>query len=121
MSSPVNSRFLGESRSAAKRRANRYGRCFCCGRLDCDNNRRTTISQDQVKMAIRTPATRFLTENGGQYVTAAIQLALDEVEYRLGLTGYAQLFKYNKAPMGMRSPEETPEFYKFSEPDFNAG
>ncbi|ATS17354.1 nucleic acid binding protein [Grapevine virus I] len=121
MSGLLNSRFLGESRSAAKRRAKRYGRCFCCGRLDCNNNSRTTISQDQVKLAIRTPATRFLTENGGQYVNAAIQLALDEAEYRLGVTEYAQLFKYNKAPMGMRSPEETPEFYTFSEPDFDAG
>nr|WDS60394.1 RNA binding protein [Grapevine virus L] len=113
-------RYMGESRSASKRRAKRFGRCYCCGRLECNGNVRTTISQDQVKRAIRTPAIRFLTENEGNYVNAAINLALGDI-CRSGKSEYPFKFKYNKAPMGMRSPEETPEFYNFGIPDFNAG
>ncbi|QKO00408.1 nucleic acid-binding protein [Grapevine virus L] len=113
-------KYMGSSRSANKRRAKRYGRCYCCGRLDCNGNVRTTISQDLVKQAIRTPAIRFLTENEGNYINAAINLALTDVE-RIGKSEYQSKFKYNKAPMGMRSPEETPEFYNFGTPDFNAG
>nr|AOO35301.1 putative RNA binding protein [Grapevine virus B]AOO76400.1 putative RNA-binding protein [Grapevine virus B] len=113
------SKYMGESRSAAKRRATRYGRCYCCGRLECNGGRRTTISQDEVKACIRTPAIRYLTENGGRYVTNAISLALSDVE-RVGKSEYQSLFKHNSAPIGMRSPEETPEFYNWGA-DFNAG
>nr|QYA74477.1 RNA-binding protein [Grapevine virus E] len=115
----MGSAYLGESRSAAKRRAIRYGRCYCCGRLECNGNVRTTISQDQVKQAIRTPATRFLTENEGNYKNAAINLALSDL-VRMGKSEYPYKFKYNKVPMGMRSPEETPEFYFWNNSDFNA-
>nr|WFG64274.1 putative nucleic acid binding protein [Grapevine virus L] len=113
-------KYMGESRSANKRRAKRFGRCYCCGRLECNGNVRTTISQDQVKQAIRTSAIRFLTENEGNYVNAAINLALGDI-CRSGKSEYPFKFKYNKAPMGMHSPEETPEFYNFGKPDFNAG
>nr|AOO76410.1 putative RNA-binding protein [Grapevine virus B] len=113
------SKYLGESRSAAKRRATRYGRCYCCGRVECNKGARTTRSQDEVKECIRTPATRFLTENGGRYVTNAISLALGDME-RIGKPEYQSLFRQNKAPAGMRSPEETPEFYNWGT-DFNAG
>nr|AOX49256.1 nucleic acid-binding protein [Grapevine virus B] len=113
------SKYLGESRSAAKRRATRYGRCYCCGRMECNGGKRTTISQDEVKACIRTPANRFLTENGGRYVTNAINLALGDME-RIGNSEYQSLFKESKAPFGMRSPEETPEFYNWGT-DFNAG
>nr|QYA74027.1 RNA-binding protein [Grapevine virus B] len=113
------SKYLGESRSAAKRRANRYGRCFCCGRMECNGGKRTTISQDEVKACIRTPANRFLTENGGRYISNAIDLALSDME-RIGKSEYRSLFKESKAPFGMRSPEETPEFYTWGT-DFNAG
>nr|QYA74017.1 RNA-binding protein [Grapevine virus B] len=113
------SKYLGESRSAAKRRANRYGRCYCCGRMECNGRKRTTISQDEVKACIRTPANRFLTENGGRYISNAIDLALSDME-RIGKSEYRSLFKESKAPFGMRSPEETPEFYTWGT-DFNAG
>nr|UCJ01181.1 putative RNA binding protein [Grapevine virus B] len=113
------SKYLGESRSAAKRRATRYGRCYCCGRVECNKGVRTTRSQDEVKECIRTPATRFLTENGGRYVTNAVSLALGDME-RIGKPEYQSLFLQNKAPAGMRSPEETPEFYNWGT-DFNAG
>nr|QYA74042.1 RNA-binding protein [Grapevine virus B] len=113
------SKYLGESRSAAKRRATRYGRCYCCGRVECNKGVRTTRSQDEVKECIRTPAIRFLTENGGRYVTNAISLALGDME-RIGKPEYQSLFRQNKAPAGMRSPEETPEFYNWGT-DFNAG
>lgn len=113
------SKYLGESRSAAKRRATRYGRCYCCGRVECNKGVRTTRSQDEVKECIRTPATRFLTENGGRYVTNAVSLALGDME-RIGKSEYQSLFLQNKAPAGMRSPEETPEFYNWGT-DFNAG
>nr|WNK78868.1 putative nucleic acid binding protein [Grapevine virus E] len=106
----MDNKYLGESRSAAKRRAKRYDRCFCCGRLDCNGGVRTTISQDQVKQAIRTPAIRFLAENEGNYKNAAINLALSDM-VRMGKSEYPFKFKVNKAPTGMRSPEETPEFY----------
>nr|AIL90370.1 nucleic acid-binding protein [Grapevine virus B]BDX29400.1 RNA binding protein [Grapevine virus B] len=113
------SKYLGESRSAAKRRANRYGRCYCCGRMECNGGKRTTISQDEVKACIRTPANRFLTENGGRYISNAIDLALSDME-RIGKSEYRSLFKESKAPFGMLSPEETPEFYTWGT-DFNAG
>nr|QYA73987.1 RNA-binding protein [Grapevine virus B]QYA74102.1 RNA-binding protein [Grapevine virus B] len=113
------SKYLGESRSAAKRRANRYGRCYCCGRMECNGGKKTTISQDEVKACIRTPANRFLTENGGRYISNAIDLALSDME-RIGKSEYRSLFKESKAPFGMRSPEETPEFYTWGT-DFNAG
>ncbi|UKT68853.1 RNA-binding protein [Grapevine virus O] len=106
----MDNKYMGESRSAAKRRAKRYGRCYCCGRLECNRGVRTTLSQDQVKQAIRTPAIRFLTENEGNYINAAINLALNDVA-KLGKSEYPSKFKDNKAPFGMRSPEETPEFY----------
>nr|AOO35291.1 putative RNA binding protein [Grapevine virus B] len=113
------SKFMGESRSAAKRRATRYGRCYCCGRLECNGGRRTTISQDEVKACIRTAAIRYLTEDGGRYVTNAISLALSDVE-RVGKSEYQSLFRPNSAPMGMGSPEETSEFYIWGA-DFKAG
>nr|QOJ37908.1 nucleic acid-binding protein [Grapevine virus B] len=113
------SKYLGESRSAAKRRAMRFGRCYCCGRVECNGGYRTTISQDEVKACIRTPANRYLTENGGRYLNDAISLALSDMD-RIGKSEYQLMFKTNKAPEGMRSPEETPEFYNWGT-DFNAG
>nr|QYA74893.1 RNA-binding protein [Grapevine virus L]QYA74938.1 RNA-binding protein [Grapevine virus L]QYA75005.1 RNA-binding protein [Grapevine virus L] len=110
----MDNKYMGESRSANKRRAKRYGRCYCCGRLECNGNVRTTLSQELVKQAIRTPAIRFLTENEGNYVNAAINLAHTDM-CKLGKSEYPFKFKYNKAPMGMRSPEETPEFYNFGQ------
>nr|QYA74926.1 RNA-binding protein [Grapevine virus L] len=110
----MDNKYMGDSRSASKRRAKRYGRCYCCGRLECNGNVRTTLSQELVKQAIRTPAIRFLTENEGNYVNAAINLAHTDM-CKLGKSEYPFKFKYNKAPMGMRSPEETPEFYNFGQ------
>nr|AXG64319.1 putative nucleic acid binding protein [Grapevine virus E] len=108
----MDNKYLGESRSAAKRRAKRYGRCYCCGRIECNGDVRTTKSQDQVKQAIRTPAIRFLTENEGNYINAAMNLALTDM-VKLGKSEYPFKFKYNKAPFGMHSPEETPEYYNW--------
>nr|AHB08908.1 putative nucleic acid binding protein [Grapevine virus E] len=108
----MDNKYLGESRSAAKRRAKRYGRCYCCGRIECNGDVRTTKSQDQVKQAIRTPAIRFLTENEGNYINAAMNLALTDM-VKLGKSEYPLNLKYNKAPYGTRSPEETPEYYNW--------
>nr|AOO76406.1 putative RNA-binding protein [Grapevine virus B] len=112
------SKYMGESRSAAKRRASRYGRCYCCGRFECNGGRRTTLSPDEVKACIRTPAIWYFSENRCPYITNAISLALSEVE-KVGKSEYQSFFKPNSAPIGMRCPEETPEFYNLGA-DFNA-
>nr|UKT68838.1 RNA-binding protein [Grapevine virus N] len=107
---------LGESKSASKRRAKRYGVCYSCGRsvCKCDRNKTSPFDLRDMRMyeAVRKPATRYLTESRGSYLHNASQKALDELE-RLNISGYDKYVKFNKAPAGCKSPEETPEFYSF--------
>nr|AOO76398.1 putative RNA-binding protein [Grapevine virus B] len=113
------SKNMGEFRSAAKRRASRYGCGYGCGKLEVHGGRRTTIFQEEVEACIRDPAIRYFTENGGWYVTNSICLALSELE-KVGKFEFPSLFKHNRAPIGMRNPEETPEFFNWGA-DFNPG
>nr|AOO76404.1 putative RNA-binding protein [Grapevine virus B] len=113
------SKYMGESRSAGKRRATRYGRWYSCGPLECNGGRRTALLPDGVKACIKTPGIWDFPENGGPLITNPITLALSEVE-KVGKSEFPSVFKHNSAPIGMRSPEETPEFYNWGA-DFNAG
>ncbi|ARS73026.1 putative nucleic acid-binding protein [Agave yellow streak virus Jalisco 1] len=104
---------LGESRSAAKRRAKRWGVCFCHGRVECANKQ--TNSQADVRAALMEPATRWLSKTGTRYVTNAIQHCLDDMEAR-GDYSFHKNFKSGNEPNGgARSPEETPWAYNWNQ------
>ncbi|ATG22750.1 nucleic acid binding protein [Grapevine virus G] len=108
---------LGESKSAAKRRAKRYGVCYNCAKSVCVCVRNNCSPFDRTDWkcynAIRLPATRYLIESRGSYLHKASQLALDDLE-AIGIKGYEKYIRYNKEQKGCRSPEETPEFYSFN-------
>nr|ATV81270.1 RNA-binding protein [Grapevine virus G] len=108
---------LGESKSAAKRRAKRYGVCYKCAKsvCVCEKNRASSFDRTDWKCynAIRMPATRYLIESRGTYLHKASQLALSDLE-AIGVLGYEKYVRYNKSTRGCKSPEETPEYYNFN-------
>ncbi|QED42791.1 putative nucleic acid-binding protein [Agave vitivirus A] len=119
MSSMEKARYMGESRSAAKRRAARWGVCYCCGRIECNRNSKNkghqTKSQAEVYSALREPANRYLPKVATRYVSNAVQHQLDDLELAgisLECTKRFVGVVYNG---GVKSPEETPWAYKYGE------
>nr|QQG34668.1 NABP [Agave tequilana vitivirus 1] len=111
-------RYMGESRSAAKRRAKRWGVCYCCGRLECNKyskNKNQTKSQAEVYSALREPATRYLPKVATRYISSAIQHQLDDLDLAGISLDHTVRFVGVVHNGGVRSPEETPWAYKFGE------
>ncbi|AWK02343.1 nucleic acid-binding protein [Blackberry virus A] len=107
----MESYLLGESKSAAKRRARRWGVCYCHGRLERANKQ--TNAQVEVERALRGPATRYQSKVGQCYVTNAIQHCLDDMHKR-GDHTFDNKFKINGPAYGSKSPEETPWAYNWT-------